>query len=71
MAQISQNNGSSQQENRASPMGTSPDSPASAAHESHKPQAKDAAATHAARPLGRSTRPKAPAGSITAYMEPA
>jgi hypothetical protein len=51
MAQISQNNGSSQQENQTSSMGTSPGSSASTAHESHKPQAKDAAATHAARPL--------------------
>jgi hypothetical protein len=43
MAQISQNNGSSQQENRTSSMDTSPDSSASAVHKSHKPRAKDAA----------------------------
>jgi hypothetical protein len=40
-AQIPQNSGSEQQENRASPMGSTPDPAASAVHESHKPQAKD------------------------------
>jgi hypothetical protein len=44
MAQIPQNNGSSQQENRTSSMGLSPDPSASAVHESNKPQSKDAAA---------------------------
>ncbi|WP_241202436.1 beta-xylosidase [Caballeronia sp. SBC2] len=42
-AQIPQNNGSSQQENRTSSMGSTPDSSASAVHESLKPQSKDAA----------------------------
>ncbi|NKJ50719.1 beta-xylosidase [Burkholderia sp. SG-MS1] len=40
-AQIPQNGGSEQQENRTSAMGTTPDPAASVVHESHKPQAKD------------------------------
>jgi hypothetical protein len=41
IAQITQGSGSSQQENRTSSMGSTPDSSASAVHESHKPQTKD------------------------------
>ncbi|SDR20650.1 hypothetical protein SAMN05443245_3549 [Paraburkholderia fungorum] len=40
-AQITQGSGSSQQENRTSAMGASPDPSASMVHESHKPQSKD------------------------------
>jgi hypothetical protein len=41
IAQIPQSSGSSQQENRTSPMGSAPDPAASAVHESHKPQSRD------------------------------
>jgi hypothetical protein len=40
-AQITQGSGSSQQENRTSAMGSSPDPAASMVHESNKPQSKD------------------------------
>ncbi|WP_042328599.1 hypothetical protein [Paraburkholderia ginsengisoli] len=40
-AQIPQNSGSAQQDNRTSAMGTTPDPSASMVHESQKPQAKD------------------------------
>jgi hypothetical protein len=40
-AQIPQGGGSSQQENRTSAMGSSPDPAASMVHESNKPQSKD------------------------------
>ncbi|MBB4512651.1 beta-xylosidase [Paraburkholderia fungorum] len=40
-AQITQGSGSEQQENRTSPMGSTPDPAASAVHESNKPQAKE------------------------------
>jgi hypothetical protein len=41
IAQIPQNSGASQQENRTSPMGSQPDRAASAVHESQKPQTRD------------------------------
>jgi hypothetical protein len=41
IAQIPQNSGASQQENRTSPMGSQPDPAASAVHESQKPQTRD------------------------------
>jgi hypothetical protein len=41
IAQIPQNSGASQQENRTSAMGSAPDPAASAVHESHKPQTRD------------------------------
>lgn len=41
IAQIPQGNGSAQQDNRTSAMGTAPDLAASAVHESHKPQTHD------------------------------
>jgi hypothetical protein len=40
--QITSGNGSEQQENRASSMGTTPDPASSAVHESNAPQAKEA-----------------------------
>jgi hypothetical protein len=43
IAQIPQSNGSSQQDNRTSSMGSTPDVSASAVHESNMPQSKDAA----------------------------
>jgi hypothetical protein len=43
LAQISQGNGSSSQENRTSGTGTAPDASASTVHESLKPQSKEAA----------------------------
>jgi hypothetical protein len=42
-AQITQGNGSSQQENRTSSMGAAPEASATAVHESQKPQTKDGA----------------------------
>ncbi|WP_235527577.1 beta-xylosidase [Burkholderia sp. Leaf177] len=42
LAQISQGNGSSSQENRTSAAGTTPDASASTVHESLKPQSKEA-----------------------------
>ncbi len=42
LAQISQGNGSSSQDNRTSAAGTSPDASTSTVHESLKPQSKDA-----------------------------
>ncbi len=43
IAQISQGSGTSSQENRTSSMETAPGSSASAVHESHEPQSRDAA----------------------------
>jgi hypothetical protein len=43
IAQIPQGSGISQHENRASSMGSAPESSASAVHESLKPQSRDAA----------------------------
>ena len=43
LAQISQGNGSSSQDNRTSAAGTAPDASASTVHESLKPQSKEAA----------------------------
>jgi hypothetical protein len=41
IAQIPQNSGTSQQDNRTAPMGTRPDAATSAVHESQQPQARD------------------------------
>ncbi|CAD6530036.1 hypothetical protein LMG28140_02295 [Paraburkholderia metrosideri] len=46
-AQITQGNGSSQQENRTSAMGSTPDPAASMVHESKKPQTKDGGSANA------------------------
>lgn len=46
-AQITQGSGSSQQENRTSAMGASPDPAASMVHESNKPQSKDSGSGNA------------------------
>lgn len=46
-AQITQGNGSSQQENRTSSMGAAPEASATAVHESQKPQSKDGASGNA------------------------
>jgi hypothetical protein len=46
-AQITQGNGSSQQENRTSSMGAAPEASATAVHESQKPQTKDGASGNA------------------------
>jgi len=62
MAQISQNNGSSQQENRTSSMDTSPDSSASAVHKSHKPRAKDAAGNARGATAGKEYKTKGAGG---------
>jgi hypothetical protein len=43
-AQITSGNGSNQQDNRTSSMGTTPDAASSAVHESNAPQSKDAQA---------------------------
>jgi hypothetical protein len=43
LAQITQGNGSAQQDNRTSPMGAAAESSATAVHESNKPQTKDGA----------------------------
>jgi len=47
LAQITQGSGSSQQENRTSAMGASPDPAASVVHESNKPQSKDSGSGNA------------------------
>ncbi|WP_260854715.1 beta-xylosidase [Paraburkholderia sp. BCC1884] len=47
VAQITQGNGSSQQDNRSSAMGSTPDPSASMVHESNKPQTKDGSSTGA------------------------
>jgi hypothetical protein len=50
LAQITQGNGSSQQENRTSPMGAASESSATAVHESQKPQTRDGASS---KPRGK------------------
>jgi hypothetical protein len=61
-AQITSGNGSQQQDNRASSMGTTPDPASSAVHESNAPQAKEAKAGARGKTQGKDHKPSGAGG---------